>query len=94
MVNCVVSFELVGCSDAPKGDILTALYYIDVRLIGTTPQSNAINPDRFYRLFSSLFNLLFNFVNAVITSGLVHIAVKKINPPLGIFLRDLATVII
>jgi len=67
-VNCVVSFKPVGCSDAPKGNILTALYCIDVRLNGTTPLLNAINPDKFYRLFSSLSNLSFNFVNAVITS--------------------------
>jgi len=47
-----VNFEPIGCSDdSPKGDVLTALYYIDVRLTGTTPHLNAVNPDRFYNSY-------------------------------------------
>jgi len=54
MVNYVVSFKSVDCSDVPKGDILTELYYIDVRLTDTTPQLHAVNPDRFYNSYIQL----------------------------------------
>lgn len=40
--NFVVSFRPVGCNDGPKGDVFTALYYINVKLTRTTQQSNAV----------------------------------------------------
>jgi hypothetical protein len=35
-MNSIVYFELVGYNNSPKRGVLTTLYYIDVRITGTT----------------------------------------------------------
>lgn len=49
-MNCVVSFEPVGCNDVQKL-CLTVLYHINVRLTVKNPQLNAVNPNRFYNSY-------------------------------------------
>lgn len=68
MVNCIVSFEPVGYSDGPKGDVLTALYYINVRLnvrlTGTTPQLNPKNSEIGFMIVTYSRRLQFSLVNS------------------------------